>query len=352
MSITDIRLQNFRSYRDASFDVSSNVNIIVGPNASGKTNLIEAVLLLAGHDSYRASVSELISFGKPWARLDAHTPTSIRTVKIQPKPAGKTYEVDGNSYQRLASTKKIPVCLFEPDHLLILNGPPELRRKYIDNLCEQIYPAYSSNSKQYKRVLAQRNRLLKQSHPDRQIFSWNIRLAELAGQLVTARLKLTDNLNQNIRETYRTLAGSMDKIGIEYYSSIKTENYETNLLKKLEEKLTLEIERGFTLYGPHRDDLIFYLNGINSNISASRGEIRTLVLALKILEAGILENALDKKPIFLLDDVFSELDGRRRHQLTNYLKSHQTFITTTDADVVLQHFSSDTSLIPLAKNKR
>lgn len=349
--ITDIRLQNFRSYRDSSFEFNSGVNIIVGPNASGKTNLLEAILLVAGGSSWRAKISETISFNKPWARVDSHTAGGSRTLKIIREPLAKTYEIDSNKYKRLALTKKMPVCLFEPNHLLILSGRPELRRDYLDNLAEQIYPEFGITRRKYQRTLAQRNHLLKQgrAHAKTQIFSWNIRLAELAGQIVVTRLKLLAEINQEISELYQTLATSRDKLKIDYSSSLAADNYETSLLKALEVRLDEELARGFTLAGPHRDDLNFVINNKPASASASRGESRTLTLALKILEAKTLEAASGTSPLLLLDDVFSELDGARRQKLTSYLKNYQTFITTTDADVVIQHFTTTANIIPLNK---
>lgn len=349
MAITDIRLQNFRSYRDSSFELANEVNIIVGPNASGKTNLLEAIILIAGASSWRAKTSETISFDKPWARVDSHTASGTRTLKIVANPPAKNYEIDSRTYKRLTLAKKLPVCLFEPNHLLILSGVPQLRRDYIDNLAEQIYPDFGIIRRKYTRTLAQRNHLLKQTGAAQQVFSWNIRLAELAGQLVAVRLKLLDSINNQISQLYQTLASSRDKIVINYISPLSLGNYETSLLRRLEENFAQELARGYTLAGPHRDDLDFIINSEPASVSASRGESRTLTLALKILEADIIKTASGDCPIMLLDDVFSELDGARRQKLTKYLKNYQSFITTTDADVVLAHFTSSANIIPLNK---
>ncbi len=349
MAITDIRLQHFRSYHDSSFELDGKVNIIVGPNASGKTNLLEAILMIAGATSWRAKTSETISFNKPWARLDAHTNTGQRTLKIIREPNSKTYEIDNVNYKRLAINKRLPVCLFEPNHLLILSGRPELRRDYLDDLAEQIYPEFGLARRQYQRALAQRNSLLKQGRVSAkaQIFSWNIRLAELAGQLVASRLSLLAQINSKISDLYQALASSRDKISVNYASPLNTSHYETSLLKNLEGNIDEELARGFTLAGPHRDDLQVIINNKGVSTSASRGEARTLTLALKILEAQTLEASSGSSPLLLLDDVFSELDGARRQKLTKYLSNYQTFITTTDADVVIQHFTTSANIIPL-----
>src|SRR5579859_2507417 len=162
--ITDLRLQHFRSYRDASFDLGAGVNIIVGPNASGKTNLLEAVLMIARGSSYRAGDAELVQFGAPWARLDADTPHGSRVVKLQAAAAHrylKTFEIDGQELSRLSQQRMVPVTLFEPNDLLLLSGSPDMRRSFLDDLIEQTVPTYGATRRHYRRVLAQRNALLK-----------------------------------------------------------------------------------------------------------------------------------------------------------------------------------------------
>src|SRR6185436_8094724 len=167
--ITDLRLQHFRSYKDAAFELGPGVNIIVGPNASGKTNLLEALLVLGRGNSYRAKDAELVMFKKEWARLDADLPDSKRVVKLQPTPDGKvakTFEIDGQSVSRLTTARSLPIVLFEPNHLLLLNSSPELRRTFLDDLLEQTVPGFGATRRHYKRVLAQRNTLLKRNPRD------------------------------------------------------------------------------------------------------------------------------------------------------------------------------------------
>jgi DNA replication and repair protein RecF len=346
--ITDLRLQHFRSYRDASFELSPGVNIVVGPNASGKTNLLEALLLLARGSSYRAKDSELIQFDKPWGRLDAHLAEGQRTVKITLEPSlSKEYEITGRSYKRMTFNNTLPVVLFEPEHLRLLSGGPERRRDYLDDLLEQTAPGYGSLRRNYRRTLAQRNALLKQHGSRTQIFPWDVRLSELAGQVVRARSRLVNQLREEVTPLYKKLSGSRTKVSLVYEARWPVEGYETRLLKELETSLELDIARGFTAAGPHREDLLVLFNGRPAQETASRGEVRTAVLALKIIELRILEAARGTTPLLLLDDVFSELDGKRRHALTDYLAPYQTFITTTDADAVVGHFTETTNIIPL-----
>jgi DNA replication and repair protein RecF len=346
--ITDLRLQNFRSYSDASFELNPGVNIIVGPNASGKTNLLEAVLVLAQGGSYRAADAELVRFEQPWARLDADMAEGgQRTIKLvlEPKPA-KTYDIDGKAYVRLTQAHSLPIVLFEPDHLRLLSGGPERRRNYLDDLLEQTVPGYTAVRRQYRRALAQRNSLLKQTGASAQLFPWNVRLSQLAGQIVRHRADLTAKIGEQLSGLYKELSQSRTEVTVIYGSRWGVDSYESNFLKKLETDLDLDRQRGFTGSGPHREDLAVLFNGRPAQETASRGEIRTAVLALKIIELRILEAARDTTPLLLLDDVFSELDGKRRRALTDYISNYQSFITTTDADLVIQHLAGRYNIIP------
>jgi DNA replication and repair protein RecF len=350
--ISDLRLQHFRSYGDAFFELSQGVNIIVGPNASGKTNLLEAVLVLARGLSYRVKDADLVQFDQPWARLDATTTgDEKRTIKLVQSGAtiSKSYEFDGQKLARLHPSRSLPVVLFEPNHLQLLNGSPDLRRSFIDDLLEQMDVHFGAARKHYRRILSQRNALLKKNPPSLrdQLFVWNLRLSELAGQIVKARLGLIDHYNQRISELYSQLADRTYTVSLEYATRFDAATYETQLLHKLESSLEIEVLRGFTAYGPHRDDVVVRLNDAVAQESASRGETRTVVLALKIMELELLEQARGQKPLLLLDDVFSELDTARRQALTRYLQTYQTFITTTDADLLGKDFTQTSALISL-----
>lgn len=261
----------------------------------------------------------------------------------------KTFEIDEKVFKRLPLAQRQPTILFEPNDLQLVESEPSLRRNYFDNIIEQYTPGYEKNRSQYKRVVAQRNALLKQGgNIDSQIFAWNLRLVDLGEKLVTERLKLLEQINKNLTQTYSAIAGSDTTVKIEYESSIGLDGYSTKLLKKLESSQALDMQRGFTGNGPHRDDFTIYIKGQPALQSASRGEIRTLLLSLKIIELQILEDERSVRPLLLLDDVFSELDGARRRALTDFLKDYQTIITTTDADIVSRSFSQKCQIIPLS----
>jgi DNA replication and repair protein RecF len=349
--ITDLRLQHFRSYTDESFEFSPGVNIIVGPNASGKTNLLEALLVLCRGGSYRVKDSELVGFNEPWARLDAHLSSGVeRTLKLvlEPTPV-KTYEIEGKVHRRLNLASTVPVVLFEPNHLQMLQGSPDGRRNYLDDLLEQTIPGYGLLRRNYKRTLAQRNALLKKQSLTSQFFPWDVRLSQLAGQIVRARFELVHTMGERLPNLYKNLSQAKTEVDIAYASQLPVGSYESRMLKKLQDSLEHDKQRGFTATGPHREDLVITFDGHPAGDTASRGEARTTVLALKVIELERVAEARGTTPLLLLDDVFSELDGARRRALTEHLKDYQTFITTTDADVVVQHFTESCNVIALSK---
>ena len=182
----------------------------------------------------------------------------------------------------------------------------------------------------------------------KQLFAWNVRLSELGSQIAAARFELVESINKLIARSYSKIANKRSKVELVYDTPFKVNNYSSKLLAKLESSVNLDFNRGYTVYGPHREDFVLYLNKKPAQAAASRGEIRSLLIALKIFELRLIEKVRGAKPIFLLDDVFSELDGARRHHLVDHLKNHQTIITTTDADTVMEYFSTNHNLITLS----
>lgn len=342
MTITSIRLQNYRSYRDSSFDFKPNVNIIVGPNASGKTNLLDAIHFAATGASMKPERDHSIRHDESWARIDSSPAGGdTRTIKITPTPTGvqKEINISSKSHRRMPRDMVIPVVLFEPNHLYQITTSPDLRRQLLDSILEKTNPHFTTLKNKYTKTLRQRNALLKQPMEvvRRQVFAWDIRLSELAGQYVEARRELVTRINQDTDEIYSNIAGTSHTLQLRYDSKITAQAYASGLLTKLQQRLELDCARGFTGYGPHRDDIAILLDDKDMRDVASRGETRSILLTLKIIEAQILEEVFQQKPIFLLDDVFGELDQSRRQALTGFMKNNQVFITTTDADTVRNH---------------
>lgn len=353
MRLANIRLQQFRSYEDQAFEFEPSVNIVIGPNASGKTNLLEAILMVCRGRSYKTTnPAELINHKKPWARIDAmfdadHT-RSLKLIR-EPTPS-KLFEIDNQEKKRLSYQDNVPTVLFEPAQLFLLTSSPEIRRNFIDDILEQTATGFGAVRRSYLRTLKQRNSLLKSSDYTRakqEVFAWNIRLSESAGEYVEYRLKLIERLNKNITKHYNHIASAKHKLLLSYQTTANTDNYASTMLQKLEQSFTIDHARGFTTSGPHRDDISLQIDKHQLKETASRGEVRTALLALKLTEANLIEKDTSQQPLFLLDDVFGELDGARRHALTDFLKNHQAFITTTDADVVTHNFAKTTNQIVL-----
>lgn len=342
--ITNIRLQNFRSYADASFEFDPGPNIIVGANASGKTNLLEAVMVLARGGSYRAKDVELIKHNAPWARLDGLFGHQNRTLKLEPQDASlsKSFLIDNKAYSRLSLERSLPLVYFEPEHLQSLTRGPAQRRDYFDDLLERTQPGFKQLAAAYRRTLAQRNALLKRGSnaASQQAFAWDVRLGELGSQIAAYRQELISSFNKRISAAYSQIAGRRTKVIIEYQIQFAVDSYASQMVSALEKNLQRDLARGFSGYGPHREDFKFLIGNQPIDSTASRGEIRSLLLSLKKLELVLVEKAGNQKPILLLDDVLSELDGARRQALVEMLKDYQSILTTTDADTVLEYFAT------------
>lgn len=333
------------------FEFSEGVNIIVGPNGSGKTNLLESVLIAATGGSYRQRDLNLIRHRSTGAFIESTFDGSERKTKIFSinEKIQKQFSIDGKKYLRLSLEKTQPVVLFEPNNLLIIFSGPSTRREYFDWLLSQTVSGYSKLLSSYKRTLAQRNSLLKKGEQiaKRQMFAWDIKLTELGQQIAENRIELIEKINSQSKNIYQKISAKKNNLTVLYKSKNKVENYSSAMLAGLQNNFMLDLARGFTGNGPHRDDYEFYLNDSPALESASRGEIRSIILSLKIIELGLIEEARGKKPTLLLDDVFSELDSKRRAHLVNYLSGHQSIITTTDADSVEGYFTGKTKIIKL-----
>jgi len=350
-----LTLQNFRSYDSYAVALSQGVTIVVGPNGSGKTNLLEALYVVSTGSSFRASDRDLVRRDAPWFRIEAQHDDDLRvlTYSLEETQSPKHFNLDGVKRVRLSHQQKIPVVLFEPDHLRLLSGPPSARRDYLDGVLSRLQPDFARARSQFERALLQRNNILKHAERrspvvDDQLFVWNIKLAELSEQIAERRLGLIEFINQHIDELYSHIADMPSKVHLEYESELSAGHYKQAMLTRLDSQLDKDIARGFTGVGPHRDDFAVHLNGARSDVTASRGEMRSLLLTLKMIELQLLSDQSTRPPLLLLDDVFSELDSVRRRTLAMLARPYQTIITTTDADIVKDYFDKDVSIIETA----
>lgn len=347
MIIRSLRLQHFRSYKDYSVSLSPTTTVISGANGSGKTNLLEAIHVIARGTSFRGNDTEMLRFSQDWWRIDAGAEDESRTVTFDSaKTSGrKQFTVGGSKKLRLMPTHKLPLVLFEPEDLRLLHGSPVRRRAFIDTLISQLDPLYSAKVSKYDNALRQRNNLLKNPHMQSdELFVWDVMLSELGGHIITSRQQRIADLDAVLGATYQSIAHTNDTVGVQYPHYQEVAAVSQRLLRELQDARDRDVHYGYTTVGPHRHDLLFTYNGAPAGSAASRGEVRSLVLSLKLIEVDMVRERLGRAPLLLLDDVFSELDNARRAALIEASADAQTIITTTDGDVA-RNFDDYTSIV-------
>lgn len=330
MIVSHITVQNFRSHSKTTLPITKNTTIITGPNGSGKTSLIEAIYIALRGSSFRGSIADILKQDAHWWRADIKTSyLDDVVVKFQPetlKP--KQFIIKDKISARLPVAARYPVVLFEPEDMRLLHGSPERRRRFLDQLLSQLYPHYTHHLRRYERALKQRNNLLKQNAPEDSLFVWNVALSDHGAEIMKMRTDIIESINKHLEQQYQRVANNTHKIVISY-SHPYTQTTKQKLLNLLHASIAHDKVRGATSVGPHRHDIHFLFNNIAAASVVSRGEARTILLALKYIEALILEDTLDKKPVILLDDVLSELDETHQKSLRGAFKEYQTIVTGT-----------------------
>lgn len=331
--ITKINVQHVRVHEKYSLDISPNVTVITGPNGSGKTTLIEALYIALQGTSFKGVDGDILAAGAPWYRIDVVFDEGVmRSVKFDPaKTTGrKQFILDKKTHYRLTPANKYPVVLFEPEDLRLLSGSPTRRRQFIDRFISQLDPQYSIALRRYERALKQRNALLKQyAATSDSLFVWDVSLSEHGAYIISQRTHFIGVLNEQLDTVYGTISGGGDYVSVRYSAPIHA-NVKQKLLADLHRYIDKDKLLGFTSVGPHRDDLLFDFNHSPALTVASRGEVRSVILALKFLEVQITEQQIGKKPVILLDDVFSELDITRQKNLVTEFTDHQIIIASVD----------------------
>lgn len=336
MIIQSLSVENVRTHQKFRHTLSPNVTLITGQNGSGKTTLLEAIMVALGGKSFKGSDRELLRGGSDWWRIDIKLDEQERTVKFNPAnpTKRKQFTIDDKTTARLPVGSLYPIVLFEPEDLRLLNGSPSRRRQFIDRFAAQINPGYSKIVHRYERALLQRNKLLKTGGPPSSLFAWNVSLSEYGSQIIDARVRLIEQLNLGLQSTYDTIALAKDSVSI-HYSHTLIDNTQQKMLRELEQQYERDRILGATTVGPHRHDVLFSFNNSPATQVASRGEVRTVVLALKFLEVDIIQQLTGRPPIVLLDDVFSELDETRQTHLATKFKDHQIIMTSASANAAL-----------------
>ncbi len=334
MIVKQIELNNFRNYEILSLPLSEEINILYGDNAQGKTNILEAIYLCSTTKSHKGSKDrEMIRLGTD----EAHVRMQLKKADIPhkvdmhlKKNKSKGVAIDGIPIRKSSELFGLMnVVFFSPEDLSMMKNGPGERRRFMDlELCQlnQWYLIYLSN---YNKILMQRNNLLKQVGYNKKLMEtmevWDSQLLEYGTHIIKARANFLEELNLLVGGIHERLSGGKETLTVSYEPSVAAEFYE--------EKLKLSLERDVyqkaTGYGPHRDDIVFFIGGENVKLFASQGQQRTAALSLKLAEIELVKRKIGENPVLLLDDVLSELDRKRQRHLLDGIEGIQTVITCT-----------------------
>ena len=329
MIIKSISLTNFRNHSHYKMECTDEVSLILGANGWGKTSILEAIYILTRGKSFRATDKDIIKRNTEFYRIELEYYNGETTTATYDGNT-KTFTITDKKSKRLPAKSKYPLILFVPSDLNLISHSPGRRRDYFDQIFSQLDENYSSNLSKYNKAIKQRNELLKLERVTKEsLFSWNLLLAKYGSAISKKRQIYTAEINSRLTPTYRSIAKNNDEVELQYHTEVinPTESF---YLKTLEQSVERDIYLGHTSFGIHRDDYLFSFNHQVADTSASRGETRSVILALKFIEANLIKETLGKNPIILLDDVFSELDATRRRCLVENFKDHQVIITSVE----------------------
>ena len=336
MRLLRLQLKNHRNYAQLDLSPGADVNVFIGANGQGKTNLLEAVAMLALSSSPRARrESELVGPVGPGSRIEAAIEDGALTrelaiaLDVEGERTKRTIEVDGARRRAFDLPGNFRVTLFWPDDLGLVKAGPELRRRFLNQMLVQVEPGHARALASLRRILEQRNSLLKRiaggEGGEDTLQAWDQELVKVATEIVDARAKAVSQLEPVAARCHRQIAVG-ERLEIRYLGPPE------NLARAVQNSLAEDLRRGTTSIGPHRDDLLVLLDGQDARSFASQGQQRTAVVSLKLAEAALIEARTGERPVLLLDDVLSELDGERRAALLNEVAGGgQVIITSVEA---------------------
>lgn len=346
--LSRLSILGLRAYEALEATFGPGPQLIVGPNAAGKTTLLEAIVLLAWGRSHRTSTDgELVRWGDELARVEGSIGgDAVEVALVRPNAAGgarKRIRVNGVARRAAGLTGILRVVVFAPEEMLLVVGAPGLRRAAIDQLASQRSPTYAHDLATYTRTLQQRNSLLRAIREEQasrdELRFWDGSFLDAGGAVVAARLRLLEELGAPVGAAHAEIApdeAAAARLEVGYETNapaLPGESPRDALARRLVETAEKEVWNGSTLIGPHRDDVVFRLDGRDLAEFASRGQQRTAILAFKLAELDLLTTQDGRPPLLLLDDVFSELDpDRRAHLVRRIAALPQSFVTTTTAD--------------------
>ena len=334
MWINNIKLNNFRNYNNKEIKLHENINVFFGENAQGKTNIIESIFLCSIGKSFRTNKEkELIKFNEEKTLVEINYEKSDRTgnIKIEIGEKKQVY-LNGIKIKKLSELLgKINIVIFTPDDINILKGGPQNRRKFLDIMISQLRPNYMHILSLYNKTLEQRNNYLKQIKTEKKdenlLDIWDEKLIDYGIKIYEYRKEFLEKIKNKIKNIHKDITNGREDIEIKYISDAITRQ---TFINELKSRRKLDIIKGFTTKGVHRDDFIIYINKKEVGIFGSQGQNRTAMLSLKLSELQVIYDDIGEYPILLLDDFMSELDSKRRESFLNNIKDIQVIITCTE----------------------
>lgn len=345
MNVLDLRLINYRNYKNVYVKLDKNINVFIGKNAQGKTNLLEAIYTLANARSFRTNKDkEVIYFSEEEAYIgsnillgDYRRFIEIKMDKKKPKRI-RINKTELKNQRELSFG--LNVVVFSPDDLRIIKDGPSERRKFLDQSISQIKPIYNYNLSKYKKLLFQRNNLLKTSRFKKNMGEllniFDIQIAKIGTKIVIDRRDYLLELNKIAKNIHKDITKNIEELEIKYSTNVQILDNKIEMEKKylnlIKKNIRDDIKYGTTGIGPHRDDIEFFVDNREAKIYASQGQQRTTILSSMLAQLEIIKKDRGLYPILLLDDVFSELDDDRKLYLSNLFSDIQVFITTTNLE--------------------
>ncbi|RFU67249.1 DNA replication/repair protein RecF [Peribacillus saganii] len=348
MYIETIKLKNYRNYQDLEVFFENKVNVILGENAQGKTNVMESIYVLALAKSHRTSNDkDLIRWDQEYAKIEGRVKKRNTSIPLELTISKKGKKAKFNHIEQRKLSQYVGnmnVVMFAPEDLHLVKGSPQVRRRFIDMEIGQVSPVYLHDMSQYHKILQQRNHLLKllQTRKQSDTTMLDVLTEQMVGyavKIVEKRFQFLSLLQEWAEPIHSGISRGLETLKIEYKPSLDvSERMDMSKMEDIfQEKFVKvrnrEIERGVTLIGPHRDDLTFFVNGRDVQTFGSQGQQRTTALSLKLAEIELIHSEIGEYPILLLDDVLSELDDYRQSHLLNTIQGKvQTFVTTTSVE--------------------
>ncbi len=344
MELLQVKLQNFRNYQEESFDFSPGVNLIVGNNAQGKTNLLEAIGYLGSGKSFRAQkTAELVGFGADFAEIQGtvHAQEREQTLRWVLFPGGKQRQIWRNGAKKRTAGELsgvLSTVLFCPEDLMVLKAGAAPRRRLGDQALCQLRPNYDAALTEYHRILEQKTRILKDRFDNPSLLEilpeYDLRLCQVGALIISYRARFYEGLGREASNFHNEFSGGKEDFSLKYETvSTVSDPFASvaelteRLLEHLEGHRRAELESGQCLTGPHKDDFDICLDGIHLRQFGSQGQTRTAAISLKLAQRELMRREFGEEPVLLLDDVLSELDPGRQDFVLNQIKTGQVFIT-------------------------